>query len=174
MDTLEAIHTRRSIRKFKDKPIPRELITELLRAAMSAPSAVNAQTWIFIVIDDRKLLDEIPTYSPYASMCREAPLAVLICGDTSLEKAPGFWVQDCSAATQNLLLAAHAVGLGAVWTGVYPVKDRVEGFRKAFGLPDNVIPLAFVPIGYPDQHPGSQDRFDRKKIYCNAYGKMEK
>lgn len=173
MEVLEAIHTRRSIRKYKDKSVPEELITELLRAAMSAPSAVNAQTWNFIVIDDRQLLDEIPNFSPYAAMCREAPLGILVCGDTSLEKAPGFWVQDCSAATQNLLLAAHAVGLGAVWTGVYPVKDRVEGFKKAFGLPEHVIPLAFVPIGYPDQHPGSQDRFDRKKIYYNAYGKNE-
>ncbi|HWR25547.1 MAG TPA: nitroreductase family protein [Methanosarcina sp.] len=173
MDTLEAIHTRRSIRKYKDKPVPEELVTELLRAAMSAPSAVNAQPWNFIVIDDRKLLDEIPTFSPYAAMCREAPLAILICGDTTLEKVPGYWVQDCSAATQNLLLAARAVGLGAVWTGIYPVKDRVEGFRKAFGLPEHVIPLAFVPIGYPDKYPGLQDRFDRGKVYYNAYGKRK-
>lgn len=174
METLEAIHTRRSIRKYTDRPVPEELVTEMLRAAMSAPSAVNAQPWIFIVIDDRKLLDEIPTFSPYASMCREAPLAILVCGDITLEKVPGYWVQDCSAATQNLLLAAHAVGLGAVWTGIYPMKDRIEGFRKAFGLPENVIPLAFVPVGYPDQNPGPQDRFDRAKIYHNAYGQKKK
>ena len=173
MDTIEAIHTRRSIRKYTDRPVPRELVTELLRAAMSAPSAVNAQPWVFIVIDDRKTLEEIPTFSPYAGMCREAPLAILVCGDTTLEKVPGYWVQDCSAATQNLLLAAHACGLGAVWTGIYPIKDRVEGFRKAFGLPEHVIPLALVPIGYPDQEPGPQDRFDRKKVYYNVYGKRE-
>ena len=89
METLEAIHTRRSIRKYTDRPVPRELVTELLRAAMSAPSAVNAQPWVFIVIDDRKILDEIPTFSPYAGMCREAPLAILVCGDTTQEKAPG-------------------------------------------------------------------------------------
>lgn len=170
METLEAIHTRRSIRKYTDRPVPRELVTELLRAAMSAPSAVNAQPWIFIVIDDRKLLDEVPTFSPYAGMCREAPLAILVCGDTTLEKVPGYWVQDCSAATQNLLLAAHDAGLGAVWTGIYPMKDRVEGFRRAFGLPEHVIPLAFVPLGYPDQKPGPQDRFDKTKIYHNRYG----
>ncbi len=174
MDTLEAIHTRRSIRKYTDRPVPQELVTELLRAAMSAPSAVNSQPWVFIVIDDRKLLEEIPTFSPYAGMCREASLAILICGDTTQEKVPGYWVQDCSAATQNLLLAAHAVGLGAVWTGIYPMKDRIEGFRKAFGLPEHVIPLAFVPIGYPAQNPGPQDRYREEKVYHNRYGQKKK
>ncbi|MCQ1534629.1 nitroreductase family protein [Methanosarcina sp. KYL-1] len=173
MDTLEAIHTRRSIRKYTDRPVPWELVKELLRAAMCAPSAVNAQPWVFVVIDDRKLLDEIPTYSPYAGMCREAPLAIMVCGDTTQEKAPGFWVQDCSAATQNLLLAAHAVGLGAVWTGIYPMEDRVEGFRKAFGLPEHVIPLGLVPIGYPAQSPVLQDRYRVEKVHCNAYRKRE-
>ncbi len=173
MDTLEAIHTRRSIRKYTDEPVLPETVKELLSAAMSAPSAVNAQTWVFIVIDDRKLLDEIPTYSPYAAMCRGAPLAILICGDITQEKAPGFWVQDCSAATQNLLLAAHALGLGAVWTGIYPMEDRVEGFRKAFGLPEHVIPLAFVPIGYPAQQPGPQDRYTEEKAFHNRYGRKK-
>ncbi|AKB73478.1 Nitroreductase family protein [Methanosarcina lacustris Z-7289] len=173
METLEAIHTRRSIRKYTDRPVPRELITELLRAAMSAPSAVNAQPWVFIVIDDRKLLDEIPTYSPYASMCREAPLAILVCGDTTQEKAPGHWVQDCSAAIQNLLLAAHDFGLGAVWTGIFPMTDKVKGFRKAFGLPDHVFPLGLVPIGYPAQQPGSQDRYREEKVYHNRYGQKK-
>jgi len=171
MDTLEAIHTRRSIRKYTDRPVPRELATELLRAAMSAPSAVNSQPWVFILIDDRKLLEEIPTFSPYASMCMEAPLAILICGDTTQEKVPGYWVQDCSAATQNLLLAAHACGLGAVWTGIYPMEDRIEGFRKTFGLPEHVIPLAFVPIGYPAQKPVLQDRYREERVYYNRYGK---
>lgn len=170
METFEAIHTRRSIRKYTDKPVSKELITELLRAAMSAPSAVNSQPWTFIVIDDRDLLEEIPSFSPYASMCKEAPLAILICGDLTQEKIPGFWVQDCSAATQNLLLAAHAAGLGAVWTGVYPMKDRIEGFRKVLGLPEHVIPLAFVPIGYPAQNPGPQARYREDKIYYNKYG----
>jgi nitroreductase len=171
MDALEAIHTRRSIRKYTDESIAPETIKELLSAAMSAPSAVNAQPWTFIVIDDRKLLDEIPTYSPYAAMARNAPLAILVCGDTSLEKAPGFWVQDCSAAIQNLLLAAHALGLGAVWTGIHPMEDRVEGFRKAFNLPEHIIPLGLVPVGYPAQKAGPQDRYMEEKVYHNSYGK---
>lgn len=170
METLEAIHTRRSIRKYTDRPVPEELVTELLRAAMSAPSAVNAQTWVFIIIDDRKLLDEIPTFSPYAGMCREAPLAILVCGDTTLEKVPGYWVQDCSAAIQNILLAAHDAGLGAVWTGIYPMKDRVDGFRKAFGLPDHIFPLGLVPVGYPAENPVPKDRYRKEKVYHNRYG----
>lgn len=170
MEALEAIHTRRSIRKYTDRPVSQELVIELLRAAMSAPSAVNAQPWVFIVIDDRKLLEAIPTFSPYADMCKEVHLAILVCGDLTLEKAPGYWVQDCLAATQNLLLVAHALGLGAVWTGIYPRKDRVEGFRKAFKLPENIIPLALVPVGYSAQNPGHQERFDKAKIYHNRYG----
>ncbi|MCC4769878.1 nitroreductase family protein [Methanosarcina sp. DH2] len=173
METLEAIHTRRSVRKYTDRPVPRELVTELLRAAMSAPSAVNAQPWVFIVVDDRKILDEIPTFSPYAGMCREAPLAILICGDTTQEKAPGYWVQDCSAAIQNLLLAAHDFGLGAVWTGIFPMTDRVKGFRKTFGLPDHVFPLGLVPIGYPAQQPEPQDRYRKEKVYHNRYGQKK-
>ncbi|AGF97004.1 Nitroreductase family protein [Methanosarcina mazei Tuc01] len=163
METLEAIHTRRSIRKYTDRPVPRELVTELLRAAMSAPSAVNAQPWVFIVIDDRKILDEIPTFSPY-------PLAILVCGDTTQEKAPGYWVQDCSAAIQNLLLAAHDAGLGAVWTGIFPMTDRVQGFRKAFGLPGHVFPLGLVPVGYPAEKLSPQDRYREEKVYNNRYG----
>lgn len=173
METLEAIHTRRSVRKYTDREVPEELVTELLRAAMSAPSAVNAQPWIFVVIDDRKILDEIPTFSPYAGMCREAPVAILVCGDTTLEKAPGYWVQDCSAAIQNILLAAHDAGLGAVWTGIYPMKDRIEGFRKAFGLPEHVFPLGLVPVGYPAQKPDPQDRYTEDKVYHNVYGRRK-
>lgn len=170
MDALEAIHTRRSIRKYTEKPISSEVIKEILSAAMSAPSAVNAQTWTFIVIDDRKILDEVPNFSPYAGMCRGAPLAILVCGDTTQEKAAGFWVQDCSAATQNLLLATHALGLGAVWTGIYPMPDRISGFRKAFELPEHIIPLGLVVIGYPAQKPEPQNRYKEEKVYHNKYG----
>ncbi|WP_406661447.1 nitroreductase family protein [Methanolobus sp. ZRKC3] len=169
MEVLEAIHTRRSIRKYTDEPISDETVKELLSAAMSAPSAVNEQTWVFVVIDDRKLLDKIPEYSPYAAMTLEAPLAILVCGDTSQEKIPGFWVEECSAATQNLLLAAHALGLGAVWTGCYPMEDRVEGFRKAFALPEHVIPLGLVVIGHPDQEVAPEDRYSEAKVYHNRY-----
>lgn len=169
MDALKAIFTRRSIRKFTAQPVPESLIETVLRAAMSAPSAGNQQPWHFVVVDDRSMLDRIPTFCPYAAMCREASLGILVCGDTALERYQGFWVQDCSAATQNLLLAAHALGLGAVWTGVYPRDERVRGFRELLKLPDSVIPLSFVVIGYPAEHPRPADRFRRERIHRNRW-----
>lgn len=169
METLEAIHTRRSIRKFTSQPVAPETVKELLAAAMSAPSACNDQSWQFIVIDERIVLDALPGISPFAGMCREAPLAILVCGDTRQEKCPGFWVQNCSAATQNLLLAAHDLGLGAVWTGVYPSADRVEDFRKLMEVPDGVIPLALIPIGYPDQQVPPEDRYRADRVHYNHW-----
>ena len=165
MDTLEAIMTRRSIRKYTDQPVSDELIEKLLEAAMMAPSAGNQQPWQFVVVQDKVTLSKIKDFHPYAGMAAKAPLGILVCGDTSLEKYPGFWVQDCSAAIQNLLLAAHAEGLGAVWTGIYPEMDRVEGCRKIFSLPENIIPLAFIPIGYPDQNPSSKSRFQAERVH---------
>ncbi|MCX7817510.1 MAG: nitroreductase family protein [Syntrophales bacterium] len=169
MDALEAIFTRRSIRKFTSQPVSETFVETILRAAMSAPSAGNQQPWHFIVVDDRTLMDQIPTFCPYAAMCREAPLGILVCGDTALEKHQGFWVQDCSAATQNLLLAAHALGLGAVWTGVYPRNERVRGFRELLKIPSHVIPFAFVVIGYPAEHPQPVDRFRPDRIRRNLW-----
>lgn len=169
MNTLEAIRTRRSIRKYTDQPVSAELIKELLAAAMSAPSAGNQQPWQFVVIDERKLLDQILYINSYAAMCRQAPVAILICGDTSLEKFLGYWVQDCSAATQNLLLAAHDKGLGAVWTGIYPMEDRVRGFRELFSLPQQVIPLALVAVGYPAQKLAPEDRYREDRIHYNSW-----
>jgi len=161
--------TRRSIRKFKPGSVPESTIRLLLEAAMSAPSAGNEQPWRFVVIDDRKVLDEIPRIHPHTTMVKEAPMAILVCGDTTLEKCQGFWVQDCSAAVQNLLLAAHALGLGAVWTGFYPLQDRVDGMQKLLGLPRHVIPLALVPVGHPDQPSGRQERFREDRVHRNRW-----
>ncbi len=169
METLEAIRTRRSIRQFEDRAIPEPIIRELLAAAMNAPSAGNQQPWHFVVIDDRQVLEQVPGLNPYAAMAPRAPLAILVCGDPDLEKFPGYWVQDCSAATQNLLLAAHAMGLGAVWTGVFPMKDRVEGFRALCGIPLSVIPMAFVVLGYPAQSLKPESRFNDGRIHRNRW-----
>ena len=169
MNTLQAIKTRRSIRKFKSEPVSQDLLKELLEAAMYAPSAGNEQPWQFIVVNDRSILDKIPRICSTAAMCRQAAVAVLVCGDAGLEKYPGFWVQDCSAAVQNLLLAAHDLGLGAVWTGIYPLKDRVEGFRKLFDLPEGITPLALVPLGYPDQEPASAKRYKEERVHYNGW-----
>lgn len=169
METLDAIKTRRSIRKFKPQLISREIIKELLEAAMFAPSAGNEQPWQFVVLDDRKILDEVPKICSTASMCRQSTTAVLVCGDATLEKYPGFWVQDCSAAVENLLLAAHASGLGAVWVGVYPLNDRVEAFRRLLVLPPEITPFALVALGYPDEAPAAPERYREEKVHYNGW-----
>lgn len=169
MDTLDTIHSRRSIRKYKDKKVSDKLIKEILKAGMAAPSARNQQPWQFIVITDKIILQKIPNVHPYASMVAKAPLAILVCGDLELETAQGYWIQDCSAAIQNMLLAITDLGLGAVWTGVYPRQDRVEGFKKLFNLPKNIIPLALIPIGYPAEKLPKLNRFKDDKIHYNKW-----
>jgi len=169
MDALGVIQTRRSVRRYTNQKITDDAVQQLLTAAMSAPSAANEQPWEFVVIRDRKMLDEIPAFSPFADMVKRAPLGILVCADTRNVVLPGFWVQDCAAATQNLLIAAHALGLGAVWTGVYPMDGQVAGFTKHCHLPEGVVPLAFVVLGYPAEEPQRQDRFDKKKIHANVW-----
>lgn len=165
MDIQDAIFHRRSVRKYTGLPVSDEQITRFLEAAMMAPSAGNAQPWQFVVVRDNETLSEIKEINPYAGMAENAPVGVLVCGDLSLEKYPGFWVQDCAAAVQNLLLAVHGDGLGAVWTGIYPLEDRVEGFRKLFALPEHIVPLAFLPIGQPAQKPKSESRFKKERVH---------
>jgi len=162
---MDAILTRRSIRKYTDQPVSDELVTDLLRAAMAAPSAGNQQPWHFVIIRERRTLDQLAVVHPYASMAPKAQVAIAVCGDLSLETNEGYWVQDCAAATENLLIAAETKGLGAVWLGVYPREDRVSNIRALLGLPDRVIPLSVVPIGYPADHPGPADRYDPDRIH---------
>ena len=169
MDAMEAILTRRSVRQYTDGTIPEDTIKSMLEAAMSAPSAGNQQPWQFVVIDDREVLNAITNVHPHASMLKQAPLAVVVCGDLTREKFKGYWVQDCSAATQNLLIAARALGLGAVWPGVYPLEDRIKGIANLLNLPDTTIPLAVVSIGYPAMEQAPVDRFDAHRIHRNRW-----
>jgi nitroreductase len=169
MEVMEAILSRRSIRRYTGEGVPDAMIEEILRAAMQAPSAGNGQPWQFVVITDRATLREIPRFHEHAKMVPDAPVAILVCGDLRREKYEGFWVQDCSAATQNILLAAHAKGLGAVWVGIYPREGRVTGFRRLLGLPDHVVPLALVPIGFPAVRKPAEDRFDRSRIHRDRW-----
>jgi nitroreductase len=169
MDTLQAIFTRRSIRRYTDQPISEQQVEQILRAAMAAPSAGNQQPWQFVVVNDRKLLDAISGYHPYADMLRQAPVAIIVCGDMHLAERAGYWVQDCSAATQNLLLAAHALGLGAVWLGVYPMQDRVGNTQRLFGLPPEVIPLAIVALGHPAERLKPADRYNPERVHRNRW-----
>lgn len=169
MDLLEAILSRRSIRKYTEKEVMSATVEKLLRAAMSAPSAGNQQPWQFLVIDDQELLTAIPSVHPYARMVEEAALAILVCGDLELERHAGFWVQDCSAATENLLLAAHALGLGAVWVGVYPREARVTGLQELLSLPEHLIPFSLIPIGYPAEEKPPSQRYQKSRVQHNRW-----
>jgi len=169
MDITKAIASRRSIRKYTTEPVSDEDIGALLNAAMHAPSAVNEQPWHFVVVKDQETLAAIPQISPTAPMVKDAPVAIAVCADKDLEKFPGLWVQDCSAATENLLLAATARGLGATWTAVYPFEDRVEGIKNLLNLPVNVIPLCIVPVGHPAETPVPVDRFNPSCIHYETW-----
>lgn len=172
---LECILTRTSVRQYEaDHTISRDTIETLLRAAMSAPTAVNKQPWAFVAIDDRQALDSLSASLPYARMLTSAPLAIVVCGDLSKviesENAErGFWIQDVSAATENLLLAAHSLGLGAVWTGVYPDNERVKAVQQRLGMPGSIIPLAVVPIGYPAGPQTPKDKWKTENIHYNRW-----
>lgn len=147
----DAILSRRSIRKYTLQPIPEILVKELLEAAMCAPSGGNAQPWHFIVINKREVLDEIPKFHPFARMLKEAQVAIMVCAYLELEKFKGGWVMDCSAATENILLAANSKGLGAVWVGIYPQQERIEKIKLLPNIPKHVISYSLIPVGYPNE-----------------------
>ena len=174
MDTIEAIMTRRSIRKYANNRVPEDLVKQLLHAAMAAPSAANEQPWHFVVITDRGIMAQVPSFHPHSHMLKEAALAILVCSDGSLELMKGRGVLDCSAATQNLLLAAHALGLGAVWLGIYPVEERMNGIRKLLNMPSRVVPVALVSLGYPDERLREEDRYKPERVHYQRWmGSME-
>jgi nitroreductase len=168
-DVLRFIQQRRSIRQYKKAPVTEGQVETLLRAAMAAPSAGNEQAWAFIVVRDRARLEEIMKIHPYAGMLKTAALAILVCGDLSREKHKGMWVQDCSAATQNLLLAAAGIGLGTCWCGVHPRAEREEDCRKLFGLPEHVAPFAVIAVGVPDEKKGPADYYDPSRIHYEKW-----
>lgn len=169
MDAYEAILTRRSIRNYIDKPISKDLIKELLEAGMSAPSAGNQQPWHFIVVTEKECLDALAEGHPHGKMLKQAKLAIIVCGDPDSEKHKGFWVQDCSAAIENILLAAHAKGLAGVWVGVYPREERVKIVRDIMKIPDNIIPLAILSIGYSNEKGWKVNRYDESKVHYNRW-----
>lgn len=166
---MNAIFSRRSIRRYTDDPVSDELIRYVLSAAMQAPSAGDQRPWHFVVIRDRTTLNAIPQVHPHALMLKHAPVAILICGDESLEKHKGYWVQDCAAATENLLLAVEEKGLGAVWLGVYPRHDRVDGIRQLLNIPVHIMPFSLIALGHPAEKKPAQDRFDASRIHADRW-----
>lgn len=169
MDIFEALMTRRSIRQFTSDPVSEAAILKVLEAAMMAPSAGNAQPWHFVLVTDRGLLDKIAEIHPYAGMSRDAAAGILICGDLRCERYPGNWPADCSAATQNILLALHGLGLGGVWTGIWPGEELMQNFRELLGLPDEAMPLAFVPFGWPASVPPTPARYQPDRVHLNGW-----
>lgn len=163
MDTFNAIFTRRSIRKYQNKALENEKLTKILEAAMSAPTARNRQPWRFITVQSEEGKNRIMSAHPYALMLKTAPCAVIVCADKT--EATDFFQQDCAAAIQNMLLSATDLGLGSVWLGVYPNKERVAGICQAFNLPENIIPVGIVVLGYADETKGRENRFDLNKIH---------
>lgn len=173
---IENIMTRTSIRQFKAQPVEQDKVDILLKAAMAAPSALNLQPWHFIVINDKETIALLSGKQPTS-----APLMIAVCGDTDKTmlpdgstKLPDFWVEDVSAATENLLLAAHALGLGAVWTGVYPAMDRTAEVANVLNCPQNIVPLAVVRVGYPDESPEPKNKYKEENISYNKFGAKQK
>jgi nitroreductase len=169
MDALKAIYTRRSVRSFTKETISKEDLQDLLKAGMQAPSARNEQPWHFIVIDDPEKLHAIPEFHAHAKMLLEAPLAILVCSDRKLETKRAAWLQDCSAAAENILLAAHAKGLGGVWIGIFPDSERVFGMQNLLAMPKDVRPVALIALGHPAVFPEPVDRFDPERVHRNQW-----
>jgi len=167
MDALEVLFTRRSIRKYTDEPVTEENLKTILEAGMNAPSANNRQPWHFVVVDDRAKLNAIMEVHPYSRMLAEAPMAIVVCGDT--KTSASFWPQDCAAATENILLAARALDLGTVWMGVYPGEDRVNEVHQLFNLPHHIQPLAIIALGHPAEEKGRVDRYKAERVHENGW-----
>lgn len=172
-EALSKLYSRKSVRLFLDKEVEQDKIDNLLKAAMAAPSARNQQTWGFIVVKDRELLIKLSEAMPYAKMAATAALAIVVCGDLS-KCGEGYrqeyWKFDCSAATQNILLAAHFMNLGAVWTAVYPNPDRLEKAISILKIPKGIIPLNIIPVGYPVEYNTEENiHFNGDNVHTNNW-----
>ncbi|MBI5249925.1 MAG: nitroreductase family protein [Desulfomonile tiedjei] len=161
---MEAILTRRSIRKYTTEPVSTETVNQLLNAAMSAPTAAN-EAWNFVVIRERTILEAFTKFHPHAQMLKAAAAGILVCGNPAVEALKGRWIMDCSAATENILIAANALGLGACWVGIYPVEERIQGVRALLGIPEQVIPLSCVSIGWPGEKKQPPNRFRQDLVH---------
>jgi nitroreductase len=168
MDAIDCIMSRRSIRKYTGDPVSEEDAERLMRAAMAAPSAGNQQPWHFVLLTERSSREAVAGMTPYARMLPDAGLGIVVCGDTRELKHP-MWEQDCSAAIQNILLAAHALGLGAVWLGFWPEMERVEPLAEYLGLPEGVIPISVLSVGSPAEQKPPAERYDPGRVRANRW-----
>jgi nitroreductase len=171
LDALTAILTRRSIRDYTPHPVPEETVKLLLTAGMAAPSAFNERSTEFVVVNDPKILKEIAQVNPSSLQLKKMTVGIVVCGNQAKEKhkGQGYWQLDGAAASENILIAAHALGLGAVWTAIYPYPDRITKVQKLLSLPPEVIPLNIIPIGYPAEKKITEDRFDPARAHYNRW-----
>lgn len=166
---IKTIFKRRSVRKFKDEPIQDEELGLLLQCAMAAPSANNLKSWHFVVVTKREYLNQLGEIHPHGKMLAQAPAAILICGDILLQPTIGYLALDCAAATQNVLLAATALKIGSVWLGVYPREQRMNDIKALLNIPEHIVPIALVVLGYADEKKASNNPWTPEKIHYNKW-----
>jgi nitroreductase len=171
MDIVDIIMTRRSIRKYTAQPVDEATLRRLLQAAMAAPSAVNSRPWEFIVVTEKDMLAELYRNLPYGRY--DAPAAIIVCGNPDIADNKGaaehFWIQDCSAATENILIAAAGLGLGTVWCAVHPNEAREKVFREVFSIPSGAIPLNVISVGYPDEVKPPRTQYKEERVHWQRY-----
>jgi len=168
---LHFIFSRRSVRRYENREIPADIFTDLFEAAMAAPSAVAKDPWHFILVRDRKMLDNMLRVLPNGQMLRQAPAAVVVCGDINRAhlNEVSYMLQDLSAAVENLLLAATALDLGSCWLGMHPRPDRMDGIRSLFSLPENIIPVCGIALGWPAENPEPRTRFNPERVHLEKW-----
>jgi nitroreductase len=170
MEILDIIFSRRSIRSYQERPVEHEILVKLLQAAMAAPTAANAQPWEFVVVDEPEGLAELKENMPFGHY--NTPAAIVVCGNPEIANNSAgkqYWVQDCSAAIENILIAAAGMGLGTVWIGIYPLESRVAAVRKVLNLPEHVTPLGAVYVGYPAEQKEARTQYDEHRVYWQVY-----
>lgn len=164
--TLETIFNRKSVRSYTDQPVDMDQLMMLVRAGMAAPTGMNRQPWDFFIVQDKEAMKALSEKLPYARMLKEAQAAIVVIGNP--EKSV-YWYLDCSAAAQNILLAAESMGLGAVWTAGYPYEDRMDMIANAVGIPKPYRPLCLIPIGYPKGEHKPKDKWDPSKVHIHKW-----
>lgn len=171
MSALDFIFARRSVRKFEERPVEKEKLVQLLEAGMAAPSANNGQPWEFVVVTDGEMLKKVRQVAPHGKY--NCAAAILVCGNVNLSPKPAssesYWIQDCTAAVENILIAAPALNLGTVWIGTYPREDRMKGLQDLLKIPKNVTPLALLYVGYPAEHPAPRTQYKEERVHWNGY-----
>jgi nitroreductase len=171
-DTLSVIHSRKSVRHYTGEPVNKKDLETLVKAGMAAPTAVDRRPWAFVIVTDPATLNKLAEGLPHSKMIVQAKAAIVVCGVMARAlqgEGREFWVQDCSAATENILLSAEAMGLGAAWTGMYPSMQRVDYVQRVLGIPRDVIPLNVIAVGHPTGEDRPKDKFDPKNIHWDKW-----